>query len=105
MDHKELTNDMTIFVNMFKRQFANILPVNFRHELMIKISKHIDTKISSFVDLMIFENKDSSSTMEAKEKVKEIFTGRFWFSNMAYFNELKRYFKSSIVYMSDDVVE
>lgn len=36
--------------------------------------------------------------------MKLIFIGRFWFSNMAYFNEQKRYLKLNQQAYNDDIV-
>lgn len=38
------------------------------------------------------------------ENLRLIFAGRFWFSNLAYFNEAKRYMKMNMQSYNDDVV-
>ena len=47
---------MKVYFSMFKRRMTNSLPLNFRHELMNSVAKHIDSLITPYVDLMILED-------------------------------------------------
>lgn len=41
---------------------------------------------------------------ELRKQIEKTFIARFWFSNMAWFNEMKRFFKIEMRYVGDDIV-
>ena len=84
-------------MNMFKWRYTNILPVNFRHEFMIKVTKLLLQEVEQDVERVISSNNGTvfrKVPADLKSKVELIFAGRFWYSNVACFNEIKRYFKN-----------
>lgn len=56
-------------------------------------------------DIIDIKQKQGITDSKFKQKVKEIFIGRYWFSNVAYFNEMKRYLKLSLLYFNDMAVQ
>ena len=48
--------DMRVYFNMYKRRLTNVLPLNFRHEFMNNITKHIDDLVTPYVDLVMLED-------------------------------------------------
>ena len=47
---------MRVYFNMYKRRLTNVLPLNFRHEFMNNITKHIDDLVTPYVDLVMLED-------------------------------------------------
>ena len=43
VDLNEMIKDLTVFFNMYKSRYTSILPVNFRHLLMKKITQLMDS--------------------------------------------------------------
>jgi len=54
------------------------------------------------IDYIISKDKSGNLPKNLKENMEKIFVSRFWFSNMAMFNEIKRYFKLEIRDISDE---
>lgn len=94
----ELMNDMRMYANMYKFRYTNLLPRNFRHEFMIETTRMLLEELEREVVLPDVDD-------ETKSSIQKVFAGKFWFSNMAWFNELKRYFKIEMRYMNDGIVD
>lgn len=98
----EIEYDIHTFMNMFKWRYTNILPVNFRHEFLINITNVVLENVDEDIDYIISKDKSGNLPKNLKENMEKIFVSRFWFSNMAMFNEIKRYFKLEIRDISDE---
>jgi hypothetical protein len=98
----EIEYDIQTFMNMFKWRYTNILPVNFRHEFLINITNVVLENVDEDIDYIISKDKNENLPKNLKENMEKIFVSRFWFSNMAMFNEIKRYFKLEIRDISDE---
>lgn len=52
VEYDDIMQDMTVFFNMYKSRYTNILPINFRHQMMYNMTKLIDELVTPYVDLM-----------------------------------------------------
>jgi len=57
VDLNEMVKDLTVFINMYKSRYTNILPVNFRHLIMNNITDLMDELITPYVDLVALEDQ------------------------------------------------
>lgn len=57
VDLPEMIKDVSVFFNMYKSRYTNILPVNFRHMILSNITELIDELVEPYVDIVVFEDK------------------------------------------------
>lgn len=83
-----------------------MLPLNFRHEMMIDVTMELKNALQVYLDKMDFTGGTGDiSSDQLKKQVEKVFVSRFWFTNMAWFNEMKRFFKLETRYINDDVAD
>ena len=59
--------DLSVYANMYKRRFTAVLPINFRHELMIDVSGYIYDLVDPLVGLLEFEDGGEGAQGISKE--------------------------------------
>ena len=91
----EIQNDMRIYLNMYKWRYTKIMPTNFKYEFLEKLIERILTKINPYIEKTGMNDAN-------KERVKLGFVSKFFLSNMAWFNDVKRYFKEELRQNNDD---
>ena len=93
----EIQNDVRMYLNMCKWRYTKLMPTLFRYEFMEGVINQILLKVRPLISEM-------NLTKKQQEAVELDFVSKFFLSNMAWFNDVKRYFKSEIRKSNDDQV-
>lgn len=91
----EIQNDVRMYLNMCKWRYTKLMPVVFRYEFLEAVISHILEKVRPIM-------ADVVTTEKERQAMELDFVSKFFLSNMAWFNDVKRYFKSEIRKSNDD---